>query len=88
MGKINNVIYKTCDEYSTKDAAKYYFYSNIMGLNGKIDNEFVNYYEDEIRAKNRVIGEQSKKYGVKALMSTSVMAISSVKNKSVVIVDT
>jgi len=45
MGKINKVIYKSCDEYSTKDAAKYYFYSNIMGLNGTIDNEFVKYYE-------------------------------------------
>lgn len=88
MGKISEVLYGTCEDYTQDDAVNFYFYSNINGLNKNVDDEFAKYYENEVRVKNNTLGNLIKGDGVKpSSIASAIMATSSIKKKPVVFVE-
>lgn len=89
MGKISKVLYEVCDDYSIENAAQYYFYSNVIGMNDKVDNLFGKYYENELKVKNSMIQKAVKASNVTSPISagSAFMAISSVKNKPVILAE-
>lgn len=90
MGKINKVYYEEIDnEISNEEAGGFYFLFNSIGLNEKLDKEYIEYEEKQLQIRNKIINEAIKNKDVPDHpdMKTLVIAVSSFKQKPVLVVN-
>lgn len=91
MGKINKVLYKEIDENlcTVNKAAEFYYHSNLLGVNDIFQNEYEKYEESQIKLKNKLLGNaiKNKEIDDKPDVNSSMLAISSLKTKVIIISD-
>lgn len=88
MAKISNVIYEIVNPavYDTYEANKFYWYHNLLGLNEAIDNEYVEYQEQQINVRNNVVKQiQDDNPNIKLVLNNSIFGTSS-RSKNVVMI--
>ena len=91
MGKISKCFYRLLEEEdcSVREAADFYFYSNMMTAN----DDYMKFYEDydikQTNRKNHILGEVLIEEGLsnKVKAHTTNLAISTMKNRVVIYSD-
>lgn len=91
MGKISNVIYTDVDprDYDTQESSEFYWYQNMMGLDNKIDEEYLNYESKQLRTRNRLIRDIIKNENpyYRPNMSNVIFGSSSVRKKVIIVAE-
>lgn len=87
MGKITKVIYQVIDPevYSGYTLGEYYFYFNMLGLDPKIDKEYIEYEETQMNMRNKILGDIINETGIHTKIDKTIFGLSSMKQKAVVI---
>lgn len=90
MGKISKVFYKEVDPdtCSIKEAAEFYYYFNLIGSHEMFREDYEKYEISQAALKNKTIADAIKVDGSeRPVINSSVLAISSLKNKVVIVAD-
>lgn len=91
MGKISDVHYHEIDEKecSLKEAADFYFYYNLIGVDPSIISEYENYEEMQINLKNKILGKAFNNNEIPRhpRLNTSLLGISSLKGKPILVTE-
>ena len=88
---ITRVYYEEIDPstISVQTAGEYYYYANLIGVHEMFHNAYENYETDQINIRNKIIGEAIKRGDIENSIRSdkSMVAISSIKNKVILIAD-
>lgn len=91
MGKITDVHYHEINEKecSLQEAAEYYFYYNLLGIDASILPEYEKYEESQIQLKNKILGDayNNKEIPKHPKMNTALLGISSLKGKPIIVTE-
>lgn len=91
MGKITEVLYKEIPEkeFSTKDAAEFFFYHNLLGVDPMFIDGYEKYESNQIHVRNNIIGDaiRSELMNKHPKVNSAIIGVSSVKNKAVLITE-
>ena len=88
MGRISKTIYKEIDpkDFTMYDAGLNYFYINTPGISSDIDEEFIKYFNTQIKVRNNALKTEDTG-DRKAKAHTAVFGISSMSDKAVLLCD-
>lgn len=89
MGKINKVLYKRINpgEYSINELNKSTWYQNTIGIDPKIDNEYIDYQEKQLNTRDKLIKEIGESDGVTPTLSNVIFGASSLSNQVALVVE-
>lgn len=87
MGKISKVFYQEVDPNicSIKEAAEFYYHFNLMGAHEMFLADYEKYEISQAALKNKTIADAIKNNSERPLVNSSVIAISSLRDKVVII---
>ena len=88
MGKISKVEYKEINEkdYTTEELAEYYYLFNVLNLDNSFMYEAEEYDSKQYDIRNKYL-KDLKDNGKDIISRTSIVALSSLKNKPVIVVN-
>lgn len=88
MGKITNIVYEVVDPriYDTYSANEFYWYQNMLGLNSSIDDEYINYQEEQLKSRNVALRDMRNKNGEVYPTTANCIFGTSSRNKNVVLI--
>ena len=89
MGKISKVFYEEVpsDVCTVTEAAAYYYHFNLLSSHEMFHEDYEKYELSQAAVKSNVLGSIVANNNERAKVSSSLLAISSLKNKVVVIAD-
>ena len=91
MGKISNVYYEeiSSDKMTNEEAGEFYFLYNLIGLDSNSDKEYERFEKHQMEVKNEIIKEAMSSGDLlkHPKMNSVIMALSSYKEKPVLIVE-
>lgn len=90
MGKITSVSYMEVDpkSYNADESNESYWYQNMMGISSKIDKEYIDYEDKQIKTRNSLIHQLSESDDVNLKVDSTIFGLSSISNKVVLISET
>lgn len=91
MGKISKVFYEEIkpESCTIKEAAEFYYHFNLVGSHEFFHKDYEDYELAQINLKNKILGDTvaNNKEKERPKVGTSILAISSLKNKVIIIAD-
>lgn len=91
MGKISKVFYTEIkpEECTVQEAGEFYYHFNLISAHEMFHDDYEKYEIGQIQLKNKTLGEAISQKGMvqRPKVGSSVLAISSVKNKVILIAD-
>lgn len=91
MGKINEVFYKAIDSesYTTTEAAEFYYHYNLLNVDPKLSEDYEKYELTQLNKRNSIIGDAFNRGEIKRhpKTDTSILGISTLKNKPILLVE-
>lgn len=87
MGKISKVVYKEIDEkdYTKEDLGEYFYLYNVLKLDSSFMYEAEEYDSKQYDIRNKYLADIKKDNDI--IPRTSLLALSSIKNKPIILVD-
>jgi len=91
MSKISEIYYEEINPstITIQKAGEFYYHFNLVGVHSMFHDEYEKYEMDQLNIRNKVIGDAIKRGDIKGSIRTdkSMIAISSLKNKVVMIAE-
>ena len=91
MGKISKVFYEEIkpESCTVKEAAEFYYHFNLVASHESFHRGYEEYETNQINLKNKILGDvvASNKEKERPKVGSSILAISSLKQKVVLIAD-
>jgi hypothetical protein len=91
MGKISKVYYEEIkpEECTVKDAGEFYYHFNLVSSHTMFHDDYEKYEIGQMNLKNKIIGDVINREIIdgRPVVNTSILAISSLKNKVIIIAD-
>jgi hypothetical protein len=91
MGKISKVFYKEIDdtECTAQEAGEFYYHFNLISSHILFHKDYEKFELAQINLKNKTLGDIINDSGtqVRPKVGSSILAISSLKNKVILIAD-
>lgn len=73
------------EEYSTTKAGEFYYHYNLLNLNEDFARGYEEYEYDQTILKNKIIAKEAKKENIHPDINSSILGLSSIKDRVVVI---
>jgi hypothetical protein len=91
MGKISEIYYEEVDPaiIDPEFTGEYYYYFNLAKVSDELQEEFIMYEDNQTILKNKIFGLAKKRNDISysSKLCNAMFAISSLKNKVVLITD-
>ena len=91
MGKISKVFYQEIEttECTVQGAGEFYFHFNLISSSDVFHKDYERFEQAQIDLKNKILGDiiNSNEFRERPKVSSSVLTISSLKNKVILIAD-
>lgn len=89
MSRISEVFYSEIDTLKQEEVADFYYHYNLIGESDVFHKTYIDYEEKNISVKNKILGDAYKtgKIPKHPKMNKSLIGISTLKNKPVIIVE-
>lgn len=86
---ISRVYYEEIDNIDPKEMGEFYFHYNHFNLNESMRNDYENYEENQIKMRNKIISDAMKRNDIPShpIVNSILFGVSSIKNKTVLIVE-
>lgn len=91
MGKISKIFYTEIkpEACTVQQAGEFYYHFNIVSIHTMFHDDYEEYEMNQIQLKNKTLGDaiSQEKMDGRPKVGSSVLAISSIKNKVILIAD-
>lgn len=89
MGKISKVFYAEIkpEACTVQEAGEFYYHFNLIGVHEMFHDPYEEYETNQIKLKNKSLGEIISQSDERPKVGSAILAISSVKNKVILMAD-